>query len=88
MEQWTIGAINQRCSGPMDPWTALKAMLRSNLQIRWDWDGIYYEYWYWIFFFLSGLLIVNYFGFEGGTHPQGGFLAKSLLPNDNRLLDF
>ena len=60
----------------------------SNVQIGWDWDGIYYEYWYWIFFFLSGLLIVHYFGFEGGTHSQWGFLAKSLLPNDNRLLDF
>ena len=42
----------------------------SNVQIGWDWDGIYYEYWYWIFFFLSGLLIVHYFGFEGGTHSQ------------------
>ena len=64
------------------------AMLCSNLQIGWDWDGIYYEYWYWIFCFLSGLLIVHYFGFEGGTHSQLRFLAKSLLPNDNRLLDF
>ena len=38
--------------------------------------------------FLSGLLIVLYFGFEGGTQSQLGFLAKSLFPNDNRLLDF
>ena len=37
----------------------------SNVPIGWDWDGIYYEYWYW-----SGLLIVHYFGFEGGTHSQ------------------
>ena len=38
--------------------------------------------------FLSGLLIVHSFGFEAGTHSKSVFLAKSLLPNDNRLLDF
>ena len=37
---------------------------------------------------IGGLLIVHYFGFEGDTHSELGFLAKSLLPNDNRLLDF
>ena len=31
-------------------------------------DVVPYEYWYWIFFFLSGLLIVHYLRFEGGTH--------------------
>ena len=57
MVQWTHGPH-------------FNAMLYSNLQIGWDWDGIYYEYWYWIFSFLSGLLIVHYFGFEGGIHSQ------------------
>ena len=42
----------------------------SNVQIGWDLDGIYHEYWCWIFVFLSGLLIVHYFGFEGGTHSK------------------
>ena len=54
-------------------------------------DGIEMEYMdstVLYFFLLNGLLIVHYHVFERGTHSQGGFLAKSLLPNDNRLIDF
>ena len=74
MDHWTNGPLEQSTNDPMVKWTHgphFNAMLYSNLQIGWDWDRIYYEYWYWIFsYFLSGLLIVHYLGFEGGTHSQ------------------
>ena len=63
MDQWTNGPLEQSTNDPMVQWTHgphFNAMLYSNLQIGWDWDGIYYEYWYWICFFLSELLIVHY----------------------------
>ena len=68
-----IGALEQSTNDPMVQWThgpQLNAMLYSNLQIGWDWDGIFQDYWCWIILLLSELLIVHYFGFEGGNHSQ------------------
>ena len=45
MVQWTNGPVDQWTNGPMDQGTN-GPMLYSNLQIGWDRDGIYYEYWY------------------------------------------
>jgi len=44
LDQWSNGLMVQWTHGPN-----FNAMLCSNLQIEWDWDGIYYECWYWIF---------------------------------------
>ena len=46
MDQWTNGPLEQSTNDPMVQWTHgphFNAMLCSNLQIGWDWDGIYYE---------------------------------------------
>ena len=75
MVQWTNGPLEQSTDDPMVQWTHgphFNAMLYSNLQIGWDWDGIGMGYIMSIgfFFFLSAPLIVHYFGFEDGTHSQ------------------
>ena len=58
-------------------------------KVQWDADcryvmgtGIGFFPFKWTF------VVLWYFVFAGGTHWQWGFLAKSLLPNDYRLLDF
>ena len=58
----------QWSNGPMDRTLTQCSVAISRL------DGIGMEYimstGIGFFFFLSGLLIVHYFGFEGGTHSQ------------------
>ena len=85
MDQWTNGPMVQWSNGPMDHWTNQSmiqwpngpmdhTLTQCSLAIfRLDGIGMGYIMSTGIgffFFFLSGLMIVHYFGFEGGTHSQ------------------